>query len=106
MARTSVHGTLHLHFKVNSSSNVITLHDFFWTGGQIAHAFTNSFVYAKVVEVQRQMEECFQCFCNSEGPYCEPIPGGNNISFCVRMPGMDFIIYTSVTSILDTFLPL
>ena len=52
------------------------------------------------------MEECFQCFCNSEGSYCETIPGGNNISFCVRMPGMYHIICVFVTLILYVFLSL
>lgn len=55
-------------------------------GGQVGRAFTNSLVYAKVVEIQQQMKECLRCYCNAEGAICEP--SGDNSSFCVPTPGM------------------
>ena len=96
----------------NNLLSVIILHiSVYVIGGQVARAFTNSFVHAKVVEIQRQMEECFQCFCKAEGPICEHLAGGSNFSFCVRMPGIGgkgyslLLLVTSTTSIISFSTP-
>lgn len=72
------------------------------TGGQVARAFTNSFVHAKVVEIQHQLEECFQCFCKAGGPICELVSDGNNLPFCSHMPGMRIIIIIVFPNHFDT----
>ena len=50
----------------------------------LADAFTNAFVYVKVLEVRARMEECVECECTSDGPTC----GGPLLNAsCSRVPG-------------------
>lgn len=40
-------------------------------GGRVAEAFTNAFVYIKVLEARTQIEECLECLCTIDGPICD-----------------------------------
>ncbi len=65
-------------------------------GGEVAKAFTNAFVHAKVVEIQSQLDKCWSCSCSLNGPLCEPVA---NFSLCMAEPGKDLYIelVTAVT---------
>ncbi len=55
-------------------------------GGEVAEAFTNAFVYVKVLEIRAQMEQCFNCTCTFDGPVCNLLPSAN-FSQCVPVIG-------------------
>lgn len=59
----------------------------FGVGRDVARAFTNAFVRAKVEEIQSQLDECLRCSCGEDGPSCELLPNAN-ISACMRPAGM------------------